>query len=99
MICKLCGANIPENSTCQDLYDKLSFYTLNHPDPNFFIHQLVVDAYAAQHTKEGQKPIKTAFALIGLYLFCERGYTGKEVQNAHMWLANLPSQYKPMASL
>ncbi len=93
MICQLCKAKIPENSTCQDLYSQLSFYTLNHPDPIFFIHQYVVDAYAAQHADENSKPIKIAFALIGLYLFAEKNYTGKEVQLAHMQLAKEKREY------
>jgi hypothetical protein len=39
-----------------------------------------VDAYAAQHATPASKPITTAFALIGLFLFAERGFTGKQVQ-------------------
>ncbi len=94
MVCEFCNANIISPNTCQQLCDQVSFYTLAHADQNFFIHQLVVDAYAAEHATENDKPIKLAFALIGLYLFAEKGYTGKEVQNAHIWLANRPSQYK-----
>ena len=52
-----------------------------------FIHQLVVDSYAAQHSGPKVKPISTVFALIGLYLTFEHGYTGKEVQRAHMEIA------------
>ena len=70
-----------------DLYDQLAFYTLAHPDPSF-IHQLVVDAYTAQNADESTKPIAVVFALIGLYLHLEKGYTGKQVQRAHMQLAN-----------
>jgi hypothetical protein len=33
-----------------------------------FVHQYVVDAWAAQHAENGSKPIGVAFALIGLYL-------------------------------
>ncbi len=33
------------------------------------------------------KPIRLAFSLIGLYLHIERGFTGREVQLAHMKLA------------
>ncbi len=93
MICPLCKAQIPENSTCQDLYSQLAFYTLNYAGPEFFIHQYIVDAYAAQHSQETDKPIKVAFALIGLYLFTEKNYTGKEVQLAHMQLAKVKREY------
>ncbi len=36
---------------------------------------------------ENTKPIKMTFALIGLYLFLEKGFSGKEVQSAHVQLA------------
>ncbi|MES2014356.1 MAG: DUF5946 family protein [Patescibacteria group bacterium] len=74
------------NTSDEEAYNELSLYTLAHGHPSF-IHQHVVDAYAAQHADENSKPIKTAFALIGLYLMIEKGYTGKQVQNAHMQLA------------
>lgn len=70
-----------------ELYDQLAFYTLAHPDPSF-IHQLVVDAYTAQNADESSKSIAVVFAVVGLYLHVEKGYTGKEVQRAHMQLAN-----------
>lgn len=70
----------------RDLYHKLSYYTLNHADPGF-IHQLIVDAYGAQQANARTKPIRLAFALIGLYLHIEKGYTGKQVQQAHTRLA------------
>ncbi len=67
-------------------YDELCAYTLAHRDPSF-IHQLVVDAYTAQHADESTKPIPVAFALAGLYLHCDRGFSGKQVQRVHMLLA------------
>jgi hypothetical protein len=70
----------------QQVYDELSCYTLSLRDPNF-IHQYIVDTYAAQHSDEETRPITTAFALAGLYLHHEKGYSGKEVQRAHMKLA------------
>ena len=51
-------------------YDELASYTLAHGDPAF-IHQHVVDAFAAQHATDDSKPIGVAFALIGLYLHVE----------------------------
>ncbi len=70
----------------QEAYNKLSYYTLSHPDPAF-IHQNIVDAFTAQHAGPGTKPIAITFALIGLYLAVEKGFTGKQVQQAHMRLA------------
>jgi hypothetical protein len=74
------------SASCRQLSHELSAYTLSLRD-EYFIHQLVVDAYAAQHAGEQVKPLSTAFALIGLYLAFEHGRTGKEVQNTHMLLA------------
>jgi hypothetical protein len=76
----------------QEAYYELSYYTLSHGDP-FFIHQYIVDAYAAQHADEKSKPIKVAFALVGLYLHIEKHYSGKEVQIAHMRLAKKKQQW------
>jgi len=70
----------------RELYNELACHTLAHGDPSF-IHQYIVDAYAAQHADEKTKPIGLAFALVGLYLHIERHYSGKEVQRAHMKLA------------
>lgn len=66
-------------------YDDLQCYTLTHGDPAF-IHQHVVDAWAAQHATEATKPIAITFALVGLCLHLERGFTGREAQRAHMAL-------------
>ena len=52
-----------------------------------FPYQLVVDAYGAQHAGPLSRPIGTAFALIGLYLVLECGFTGKDVQQVHTYLA------------
>ena len=70
----------------QEAYHHLIAYSLSHPSPQF-IHQHCVDAYAAQTADEDTKPISLVFALAGLYLYCEKNYTGKQVQFAHMQMA------------
>ncbi len=72
---------------CRELVYELSYYTLSLGDL-YFIHQLVVDAYAAQHAGPYVKAISTAFALVGLYMVNEKNSNGREVQLAHMALAN-----------
>lgn len=72
--------------TDEEAFHALSLYTLAHSDSEF-VHQYIVDAYAAQHATESSKPIYLDFALAGLYLHNEKGYTGKQVQNAHIELA------------
>ncbi len=72
--------------TEQEQYNQLAFYTLAPQGPQF-IHQNLVDAYAAQTTVETDKAIKITFALVGLYLHIEKGQTGRQAQIAHMRLA------------
>ena len=72
--------------TDEEAYHELSLYTLQKGDVEF-LHQYVVDAYAAQHPLDDSKPIRVYFALAGLYLHIERGFTGKQVQLAHLRLA------------
>jgi hypothetical protein len=67
-------------------YEELQCYTLARGDLTF-IHQHVVDAWAAQHADSLTKPIGLAFALVGLYLHVERGFTGRQVQRVHMLLS------------
>ena len=71
--------------TDQDAYHSLCAYALTHGGAEF-IHQLVVDAWAAQHADGRTKPIAITFALLGLYLAVERGLTGRQVQRIHMRL-------------
>jgi hypothetical protein len=75
-----------------DLFNELSYYTLSHRDPRF-IHQHVVDAFAAQHADEQTKPMKVVFALVGLFLFLEKGFSGRQVQQMHMRLARRRKQW------
>lgn len=72
--------------TNDELYDELAYYTLSHPDPSF-LHQHVVDAYAAQCASEDTRTIQIVFGLVGLYLYLEKGFSGRKVQKAHMQLA------------
>ena len=67
----------------QRAYQELQCYTLAHGDPAF-LHQHVLDAWVAQHADGRTKPIAVTFALAGLYLHVECGFTGRQVQRAHM---------------
>lgn len=98
--CPGCGVRLPisedafgderynASAECWQLYGELSAYTAERGySSGAFIHQLAVDAYGAQHAGASGRPIGLAFALIGLYLACERGYSGKQVQHTHTLLA------------
>ncbi|HEX7019634.1 MAG TPA: DUF5946 family protein [Gemmatimonadaceae bacterium] len=76
----------------EEAYAELCCYTLAHRAPEF-IHQYVVDAWAAQNASESTKPISLTFALMGLYLHLERQFTGRQVQRAHMEVANRTRAY------
>jgi len=76
----------------EEAYHEVCAYTLTHGDPSF-IHQHVVDAWAAQQASANSKPISVCFALVGLYLHVEQGFTGREVQRAHMQLAKRPEPW------
>jgi hypothetical protein len=68
-------------------YNELAFYTLALQD-DFFIHQLVVDAYTAQTATAETKPIRLIFALVGLYVVVEKNFTGKQAQQLHTKMSN-----------
>ncbi|HKI86264.1 MAG TPA: DUF5946 family protein [Thermoanaerobaculia bacterium] len=70
----------------EELYWRLQSYTLSLRDPTF-MHQHVVDAWTAQNARQEIKPITLAFALVGLYLHVERGFSGRQVQRVHTLLA------------
>jgi uncharacterized protein DUF5946 len=70
----------------REAYEELQGYSLMLRD-EAFLHQHVVDAWTAQHAEKTTRPIALAFALIGLYLHVEKGFSGRQVQRAHMALA------------
>lgn len=72
--------------------NEMTYYTLAHRDPRF-IHQHLVDAYGAQHVRQSQSTIGAAFALAGLYLAVERGFTGRQVQKMHMRMARTSKRW------
>lgn len=67
--------------TIDDAFQQV--YTMGRPG---FILQHVVDAHAVQAATAASKPISVVFGLVGLYLHIELGWTGHQVQEAHMRL-------------
>jgi Family of unknown function (DUF5946) len=70
------------NNFVSEQYNELAYYTLGLQDA-CFIHQYIVDAYTSQTATEDTKAISLTFALVGLYLYIEKNYSGKEVQQFH----------------
>ncbi len=81
---------------CRERYHELTAYTLSLGDPDF-VHQHVVDAYAAQHSGPAVDGRRTGLALIGLYLYLERGFSGRSVQQAHTRLARRSGPWPPVS--
>lgn len=79
-----------------DAYDELYVYALTRRDPRFVL-QHVVDAHAAQTATAGGKPINIVFALIGLYLYVEAGYSGRDIQRVHMRLGRFRTTWPDIA--
>jgi hypothetical protein len=73
-------------------YNELSFYTLAHQDRTF-IHQHIVDAQIAQTADEKTKSISITFSLVGLYLYVEKNFTGRQVQQFHMVMGKNKRQW------
>jgi hypothetical protein len=70
-----------------DAYDELYVYTMGRPN---FILQHVVDANMAQGAPAiNPPPIGVIFALVGLYLHIEKGFTGAQVQDAHRTMGKM----------
>jgi hypothetical protein len=103
IVCPGCGVEIESDAegldahyrasaACLGLYHELMAFTLSLRDKDF-PHQVAVDTYAAQHCGPEMKPITISFALIGLYLVFEKGYTGRKVQLAHIQLGKLRKRW------
>jgi len=101
--CPGCGVNLPDlglrkserfnaSGECWEMFMKLSGYIAQGYDEEF-IQQMSIDTYEAQHAGGTTKNIAGAFGLIGLYLSLEKGFSGKEVQRAHMDLANRSKEW------
>ena len=73
---------------CHGLYGEILGCEREHVAELGRWHQLLVDTYAAQHAGDRTAAITTAFALIGLELALDRGWSGNEVRDAHQMLAS-----------
>jgi hypothetical protein len=75
-------------------YDALYVYTMGRKG---FILQHVVDAFGAQTATAEGTPIRLVFSLVGLYLYCEKGRSGSEVQRVHMQLGRRKRDWPAIA--
>jgi hypothetical protein len=71
----------------QELYMTVVGHELTHIPKLGRLHQLTEDAYGAQHAGPRVPAIGMAFALIGLHLVLDAGWSGTAVRAAHQYLA------------
>jgi Family of unknown function (DUF5946) len=95
-VCPGCGVELgssealaavpPLNASaqCYRLSLDVFAFELSHQALLGSYHQMIVDAYGAQHPGDPGKPIRLAYSLVGLYLALELGLSGVEVRGAHM---------------
>lgn len=92
-ICPGCGATLAKTEwvldrrlnaspECWSLYGDVAGYELSHPSLGRY-HQLMVDAYGAQHAGGDTAYIRVAYSLVGLHLALDRGMSGLDVRKAH----------------
>ena len=101
VICPGCGARFFAGSAvlagheaynaspeCWHTYGALTSFIAAHPAELAVWQQSAVDAFTLQHLTSVMPPIRQAFALNGLYLVFELGFTGLQARAAHSHLAN-----------
>lgn len=82
------GSSFPASPECWQEFGRLTAYNLQQASDDFR-HQVAVDTYAAQHPGLPAKRVTLWFALGGLHLALEEGWTGRQVQVAHQRLSRL----------
>ena len=70
--------------TARSAYDEVYVYAMGRPG---FILQHVVDVFAVQCASPESKAISVIFGLVGLYLYVEKQFSGRQIQLVHMKLA------------
>jgi hypothetical protein len=98
--CPGCGVELPRageapaaaqynaSAECWQVYGEVVSYGALHAVQLGRWHQTCVDAFTAQHVGPKTAPLTVAFALNGLYLVLERGFSGIQVREAHGYLTN-----------
>ncbi len=77
---------------CWQLAGEVTGFELEHTAQLGRFHQLMVDAYGAQHADAAGSGIRVAYSLVGLFLALERGLNGLQVRRVHQLMG------KPEAS-
>jgi hypothetical protein len=109
VVCPGCALELPgspddatprpgASAACWQLYGEVAGYETQHVAQLGRFHQLMVDAYAAQHPAENGPPIGLAFALIGLHLAIDEDWRGDQVRDVHRALAGRATDWPRFAA-
>jgi Family of unknown function (DUF5946) len=104
-ICSGCGARLAKSDwildrrlnaspECWQLYGDVTGYELSHPSLGR-LHQLMVDAYGAQHAGGDTAYVRVAYSLVGLHLALDRGMSGVNIREAHQRMGRPDSSWPP----
>lgn len=107
-VCPGCGVSLPgplekhgrrnASEACWQLYGEVAAHELANLATLGRLHQLMVDTYGAQHAGgSGESRLGVAFALIGLSLALDHGWSGTDVRDAHRYLATTAGDWPAFA--
>ena len=71
------------SAECRQLNAEVTGFELEHLAQLGRFHQLMVDAYGAQHADSIGTGIRVAYSLVGLHLALVRGMSGLQVRTIH----------------
>ncbi len=90
--CPGCGVHLPAaddvvpevdaSVACTLVHGELMGFQVQHPVMLRY-HQLTADAYAAQHAGGSTPLLRVGYALAGLWLSIEHGFSGEDVRQVH----------------
>ena len=82
---------------CWQVYGEVAGFEMEHLAQLGSFHQLLVDAYGAQHPGDDPRSIRIAYSLVGLHLALVLGRSGPEVRRAHQRMGK-PAPSWPLLS-
>lgn len=74
--------SINSSDECATVRSEILGFQFEHPVMLRY-HQMIVDAYGAQHGGGPTPPIRVAYGLAGLWLAIEHGFSGEDVRAVH----------------
>lgn len=85
------------SEACALVHGEVAGFQVDHPVMLRF-HQLSADAYAAQHAGGATPLIRVGYALAGLWLSIEHGFSGEDVRAIHRRMGRPTAAWPSFAS-